>query len=113
MMRIHTDNNGVAVNAISMLADGTNVEGHQYQILAGSADIDLHFQIGPVQENSVNGITNEALLAVLAHRIKYLNDKHPCRENAIAITKVEEALHWLEARTKDRIDRGVEGTQAA
>ncbi len=26
-MRIHTDHNGVAVNAISKLADGTDVQG--------------------------------------------------------------------------------------
>lgn len=41
--------------------------------------------------------------------IKYLNDKFPCRENAITITKLEEALMWQEARTKDRKQRNVEG----
>lgn len=35
--------------------------------------------------------------------------KHPCRENSIAITKLEEALIWLDKRKKDRIERGVEG----
>lgn len=29
-MRIHTDHNGVAVNAIYRLSDGTDVEGHRY-----------------------------------------------------------------------------------
>jgi hypothetical protein len=33
-----------------------------------------------------------------------------CRENALALTKLEEALHWLDHRTKDRQRRGVEGT---
>ena len=33
-----------------------------------------------------------------------------CRENAIAITKLEEALMWLEKRTRDREEREVEGT---
>lgn len=39
-----------------------------------------------------------------------LNEKIPCRENSLAITKLEEALHWLEARTKNRKAAGVEGT---
>ena len=33
-----------------------------------------------------------------------------CRENSIAITKLEEALLWLNKRTQDRIARNVEGT---
>jgi hypothetical protein len=39
-----------------------------------------------------------------------LNEKYPCRENAVAITKLDEALLWLEKRTRVRIERGVEGT---
>lgn len=112
-MRIHTDHNGVAVNAISAIADGTDVEGHQYQVLAGTYNIDLEFQNGPVQENGVNGLTNEALLAVLIHRTNYLNKKFPCRENSIAITNMEQALMWLEKRTAGRIERGVEGKDVA
>jgi hypothetical protein len=42
-------------------------------------------------------------------QLKYLNDKFPCRENAMTITKLEEALMWQEARTKDRLARSVEG----
>lgn len=40
---------------------------------------------------------------------KYLNNKFPCRENAITITKLEEALMWQEKRTQDRVQRNVEG----
>ena len=36
--------------------------------------------------------------------------KYKCRENALAITHLQEALHWLEARTKEREQRKVEGT---
>ena len=35
---------------------------------------------------------------------------YACRENAIAITKLEEALLWLRKRTEGRVQRGVEGT---
>ena len=110
-MRIHTDDNGVAVNAISKTADGTDVEGHLYQVLAGPKTVHLEFQMGAVKENGVNGLTNEALLAALIHRTNVLNKRFPCRENALALTKIEEAQHWLHHRTLARMARGVEGTQ--
>lgn len=34
----------------------------------------------------------------------------PCRENSIAVTKLDEALMWLKKRKEDRTARGVEGT---
>ncbi|AQN32530.1 hypothetical protein BCP12_118 [Bacillus phage BCP12] len=40
----------------------------------------------------------------------FQNTKFACRENAMAITKLEEALMWLNKRTTDRRNRGVEGT---
>lgn len=49
------------------------------------------------------------LVSVGLEMLKYLNEKFPCRENALTITKLEEALMWNEARTKNRIKRGVEG----
>lgn len=112
-MRIHTDHNGVAVNAISELADGTDVEGHQYDIIAGTNSITLQFQHGAVAENGVNGITNEALLAILIHRTKYLETRFECGENKRAIAHMEDALANLEARTARRMARGVEGKEAA
>jgi len=62
-----------------------------------------------------DGVTNEEVLKVLIHRIQFLNDKWQdgkfrCRENSLAITKLEEALMWLNKRTGDRMVRGVEGT---
>src|SRR5690554_5861698 len=56
-----------------------------------------------------NGTTNEEVLLMLIDRMKFLQEKMPCRENALVITKLQEALHWLEHRTKDREERGVEG----
>jgi hypothetical protein len=38
-----------------------------------------------------------------------LNKNFPCRENSIAITRLEEALMWLDKRTANRDARGVEG----
>lgn len=60
-----------------------------------------------------DGTTNEEVLEMLIDRISDLQEKFPCKENACCITKLEEALMWLEKRTKDRIKRQVEGKQLA
>lgn len=73
----------------------------------------LLFQNGPVKENGegVNGITHEVLLAILIDRLQgFQSGPYKNRENAVAITKLEEALMWLHKRTLDREARGVEGT---
>ena len=58
-----------------------------------------------------DGTTNEDLLEVLIDRMQYLQNKFPCRENALVITKLEESLMWLNKRTSDRVKRNVEGKQ--
>lgn len=69
------------------------------------------FQNGPIPEHGVNGITQEVLLAIVADRLQsFQAGPFACRENALALTKVEEALHWLHHRTRAREARGVEGT---
>lgn len=55
------------------------------------------------------GLQSEQLLIALIDRHKKLNAKFPSREGALAITKMEEALMWLEARVKERIERQVMG----
>lgn len=73
----------------------------------------LMFQNGPIAEVGVNGITHEALLAVLVDRLEHFQrGPYTCRENAIALTKLQEAQHWLHHRTRLREGRGVEGTHA-
>ena len=71
----------------------------------------VNFQKGPIKENGVNGCHNEDLIAIVIDRLQCLNQgDFACRENSIAITKLEEALLWLNKRTQDRIARNVEGT---
>ena len=55
------------------------------------------------------GLQSEQLLIALIDRHKKLNERFSSREGALAITKMEEALHWLEARVKERVNRGVMG----
>lgn len=69
----------------------------------------IEFQAGPIPEYGVNGLTNEILIDILVERIGRLNKMFPCRENSLAITKLEEAKHWLDARTSRRKAQGIEG----
>jgi len=72
---------------------------------------DIRFQNGPIAEAGVNGISNESLLAVVEDRLLgFQSGPFACRENAIALTKIQEAMRWLHKRTRDRMARGVEGT---
>lgn len=69
------------------------------------------FQNGPIGEVGVNGLTHEALIAIVADRLRsFQAGPFACRENALALTKLEEAQHWLQSRTRARLARGVEGT---
>lgn len=72
---------------------------------------DIQFQNGPIAEAGLNGLTHEALLAIVADRLRsFQAGAYACRENALALTKIEEAQHWLHHRTLARMARGVEGT---
>jgi len=71
------------------------------------------FQNGPISEEGVgiNGITHEVLLAIVADRLRsFQKGPYSCKANACALTHIEEAMHWLQQRTLERMRRGVEGT---
>ena len=81
-----------------------------YQNVSGSSTL-ISFQNGPIAEVGVNGLTQEALLAIVADRLRsFQSGPFSCRENDLALTKIEEAMHWLQQRTIARMRRGVEGT---
>ncbi len=66
-------------------------------------------QSGPIKEVGVNGCQVDTVIETAKVILEGLNKKFPCRENAVAITKLDEALMWMEKRRKDRDKRGVEG----
>lgn len=94
---------------------GAGGANHWYEIADGRGCMaKLLFQNGPIKEAGVNGITQEALLAIVIDRLRsFQAGPYSCRENAIALTHCEEALMWLQRRTVARIKRGVEGTHQA
>jgi hypothetical protein len=66
-------------------------------------------QSDPIGEVGINGCQVLDMLEYTKCLFQSLNDAFPCRENALTVTKIEEAIHWQEARTKDRLNRQVEG----
>lgn len=83
------------------------------QLVEGMPELELilDFQSGPPAQVGRNGFTNEEVIVAVLHRLREFNKTDfSCRENSLAITKLEEALHWLQARTLARLKREVEGT---
>ena len=73
--------------------------------------LEVPFQNGAIKENGVNGVMNEDLIHMVICRLEHFQGSpFACRENQLAITKLEEALLWLRKRTIGRENRGVEGT---
>lgn len=75
----------------------------------------ISWQNGPLAVDGVRKQPNGAFVedvikAALGRLYFYQSTEFKCRENALAITKLEEALHWCHHRTADREARGVEGT---
>jgi hypothetical protein len=80
----------------------------------------IGFQNGPIKEAGVNGVSGEALIAIVIDRLRSFQHgpsqdvnsrgEYACRDNAIALTHLEDALMRLQKRTRDRMARGVEGT---
>jgi len=58
----------------------------------------------------VNGILHEQLLAMMIEDLRYKTTLVPSRETANVITKLQEALFWLEERQRDKDSRNVQGT---
>lgn len=91
-------------------------------------ELEVVFQNGPIQSPAdMNGFSNESFVAMVIDRMRgfqygrkadgsfdeAMRGKFACRENAVALTHLEEALMWLQKRTRDRMARGVEGTLKA
>jgi hypothetical protein len=97
------------------LSNGLDDNGNPAGGHVSAKGLDIVWQNGPLgrgeDRKEPNGSFVETVIAAALQRIQfYQNGKFGCRENAIAITKLEEALLWLNKRTQDREARAVEGT---
>ena len=73
---------------------------------------EIQFQHGPRnEEGSTVGVLDVDLLEIVRDRLKQFQaGEFACRENACALTHIEEALMWMNKRTEDRAERNVLGT---
>lgn len=121
MRTITTHHTNDANRAIKIEADerdelnGNASHAYDFRWKNEAGDHEFHqwviFQRGPIKVSGVNGITNEALLAIVIDRLEgFQSSKFACAENGLALLACLEALAKLEARTKKREERGVEGT---
>lgn len=90
---------------------------HHYEVrilqdvLGGDKLCDIRFQNGPIKENGVNGLTQEALIAICIDRLEcFQAGAYACQSNALALHHLREAQEALHSRTRERLQRGVEGT---
>lgn len=73
--------------------------------------VNIPFQFGGIRETGVNGLTNEALLAIVVDRLRcFQQGKFACAENQQAMELAQQAIKVLHSRTAGRVARGVEGT---
>lgn len=72
---------------------------------------DIQLQCGPRKEdNSIHGVIDTDLLEIVRDRLKsFQAGPFSSRENACALTHIEEALMWMNRRVEDRIERDVLG----
>lgn len=79
-----------------------------------SVGIEITWQDGSLDRGDdrkePNGAFVETVIEAALQRIEFYQlSPYSCRENSLAITKLQEALHWLNHRTLSREKRGVEG----
>jgi hypothetical protein len=108
--KINPVNDKLVVEALD--GPGPGGASHLYRITLPSAYFaDLIFQNGPIAEAGINGITHEALLAILIDRLEgFQGGPFKSQTNGDALYHLREALKFLHSRTKERMSRGVEGT---
>ena len=100
-----------------IVVDGPGPGGGSHRYLIAGFDhappLNINFQNGPIAEAGVNGVTHEALLTIVADRLRsFQAGPYACPENGLALMRVEEAMNLLHQRTRARMARGVEGTHA-
>ena len=112
--RIQRQNNLNDVYVEDVVGPGN---GRHHYIISNANDpslvlLDIQYQCGARnEEKSTSGVLDQDLLEIVRHRLQcFQKGEYATRENACALTHIEEALMWMEKRTNDRAERGVLGT---
>lgn len=86
---------------------------HKYRVVRDNWVLcNIQFQDGPRNdENSTPGVLEGDLLEIVRSRLQFFQKgEYATRENACALTHIEEALMWLAKRADDRAEQGKLGT---
>lgn len=109
-----TINQGLVIRAdgffdVDTACDHYSVSGFTSEDMQGEARIP--FQHGLVSEVGTNGLSDEAMVAILIDRFT-AKQSGPlqCDEWRETLIRFQQAQAWMQARTLARISRGVEGT---
>lgn len=85
-----------------------------YQIIYAEPDGTDHITEINFVSLEEQGVTNEALLAIVIDRLEgFQSGEFPCQENQLAMNACRYALSHLKQRTRGRIARGVENQAKA
>ena len=89
---------------------------HDYDIYPDNNAVEpiicIQFQKGPRKDPGArHGVIDTDLMEIVRDRLKsFQAGEFATRENAVALTHIEEALMWMNRRVEDRIERQVLGT---
>ncbi len=103
-------------NVYAVDEKGVGNANHCYEIRNAETDkviATIQFQKGARKNpNAISGVAGVDLLEIVRDTlIGFQSGEFSSRENACALTHIEEALMWLNRRTEDRIERNVLGTK--
>lgn len=97
-------NHRYEITGLSTLTNDSEIKG------LSDGLIKILFQNGTIPEKGVNGVTQEALLAIAADRLRsFQAGPFACDDNAEALEHIDKAIECLLRRTRNRIARGTEG----
>ena len=104
----HVEGYDYNINIKAVPVERYGLPSYTYQLTKDYADKswyqyikELSFQVGDPKVYGVNGVTNEALLAIMIHRLQGFqnNSSTNCSENQEAINHMELAMEALHSRT--------------
>jgi hypothetical protein len=115
MQKLSTIQKRENLNTVFVVDEKGNGGAHHHYVIDlqnGSREIPIQFQNGARKlESSIHGVLDTDLLEIVRHRMSCFQlGEFATRENAIALTHIEEALMWMNRRVEDRIERNVLGT---
>lgn len=103
-----------AITILVLDEPGPGGANHVYEITGAGRRLRVEFQNGPILEAGLNGISHEALLAVVIDRLEgFQSGKFACKDNEDALGMIKGGLTCLLKRTRTRVEQKVEGTSVA